>query len=899
MKFGGASVATPDHFDRIASIIIERMKEYKRVIVVVSAMGKTTDQLIDLAKQVHPNPPSREYDMLVSVGERISISLLAMALASRGCEAISFTGSQSGIITTDEHSEARIVDVRPDRLIPCMDKGQVVIVAGFQGVSRNKQITTLGRGGSDTSAVALAVPFRAKVEFYKDVPGIFSKDPKCCPDAQQFLNLTYDQALEIAKGGAKVLHPRAIELAKKNALPLHVLSFQEQGGSSGTVIKAENPPAASTPLFEGEEINQKVPEITTVFDSIQKKLTHPLYYAAIKEALGFILPDGLFELRNEKTPEMLKKKFHSLLPLIKATPAESSPSCMSFYCLFKYRANAFKFFFELVSQWLVPGRRLDVGLVYAVDFRIPELGDDVYTVCEVMLRLETQEDLEMIERNFPIIETEAILGVDSAYYARKILEIKGMSPDLRTALIHQYMANLLKRLPNLFSKDLFTEMQHILVLCNEDFKAGRTVRHLSRLISTHYAFRKNLLAYIKENPGKRRLVAKLFKAEVNFPSEKKEVLCLVVGLNFIREKEVLEQRHLMTAIRQYVPKAEAIDQTFFSNRKVQEPMATLYLEIEKNDGTSFTKQELDLLKYKFPDDLQNYIARLTLPVFMPRNEEEIMRNVLSLVHQIKYVRDIPQVFISFDEQTERNLIFTVIVVRLLNKEGRSVQEMIKNADSFLKYLHDRTKVMGVLRKKYPKEATVFRVKFPKDKFLRGDHSIDLYKARQAVVNELSRILGEFRDFNGGMISKQNELIDEVQKLLAAEGVKYSQVQLDNFFYSIAPVIMRTVLEPHAFKTLFQMNLEAQKCGVPKGEKVVTYTKHEPEFTYYVMAAHHRSILDELSKPLFKFHQSGSDLVQGYAKRSGLVTMGYIFRCNDIHKQAAFRALLESQNPTFE
>lgn len=639
-------------------------------------------------------------------------------------------------------------------------------------------------------------------------------------------------------------------------------------------------------------VSQKVPEITTVFDASQKKLTHPLYYAVIREALEWLLPDGIFEQRAEKAPEVVKKKFHSTLPLIKATAVESSPSIMSFYSLFRYRVNAFKFFFDLVSQWLVPGKRLDVGLVYAVDFRIPEIGDDVYTLCEVMLRVETPEDLEMIQRNFSIIETEAILGVDSAYYARKILEIKGMSPDLRTALIHQYMATLLKRLPTLFSKDLFTEMQHILVLCDEDFKAERSVRHLSRLISTHYAFRKTLLHHVKDFGGKRRLLAKIFKAEVNFPSQKKEVLCIVVGLNFLREKEVLEQRHLMSAIRQYVPKAEAIDQTFFSNRKVQEPMATLYLEIEKNDGTAFTKQELDLLKHKFPDDLKNHIARLTLPVFMPRNEEEIMRNILSLAHQIKYVRDIPQVFISFDEQTERNLIFTVIIVRLLKNDDRSIQELIKNADSFLKCLHDRTKIMGHLRKTYPKEATVFRVKFEKNKFLRGDHSIDLYKARQAVVSELSRILGEFRDFNGGMISKQNELFDEVKRLLDEEGTKYTQIQLETLFYSLAPVIMRTVLEPHAFKTLFQMNLEAQTKGVPKGDKVVFYSKLEPEFTYFVMAAHHRTMLDELSKPLLKFPQAGSDLVQGYTKNPSLVTMGYIFRCSDVHKHTAFRQLLE-------
>lgn len=248
MKFGGASVATPEQFSSIADIIIDRMQEHPQVVVVVSAMGKTTDQLVELAKQVNPEPPRREYDMLVSVGERISISLLAMALARKNCLATSFTGSQSGIITSDDHSEARILEVKPHRLLSCLAEGKVVIVAGFQGVSRKGEITTLGRGGSDTSAVALAAAFNAKVEFYKDVPGIFSADPKCCSEAFVYPTLSYQAALDIVNRGAKVLHPRSIELAEKNGLTLHVRSFDAYKVTKGTLIQGVRNQGA--PQFE-------------------------------------------------------------------------------------------------------------------------------------------------------------------------------------------------------------------------------------------------------------------------------------------------------------------------------------------------------------------------------------------------------------------------------------------------------------------------------------------------------------------------------------------------------------------------------------------------------------------------------------------------------------------------
>ena len=230
MKFGGASVAHPENFLKIADLIIERTHGSKKIAVVISAMGNTTDQLFHLAGQIHANPPRRELDMLVSAGERISIALLAMALATRGRDAVSFTGSQSGIITTQCHSDAKIVDVRPYRVLAALEKNQIPIVAGFQGVSRNGEITTLGRGGSDTTAVALAVALKGgAVEFYKDVPGLFERDPKKDAAARHLPEISYKLAYEMAQRGARVLHARAIALAEKNGIQLIVRSFQKPG----------------------------------------------------------------------------------------------------------------------------------------------------------------------------------------------------------------------------------------------------------------------------------------------------------------------------------------------------------------------------------------------------------------------------------------------------------------------------------------------------------------------------------------------------------------------------------------------------------------------------------------------------------------------------------------------
>jgi aspartate kinase len=251
MKFGGAAVATIDHFSRIADIIVSRKNEFDRLVVVVSAMGNTTDQLIAMAKQVNPDPPRREYDMLITVGERMSSSLLSMSLALKNCEAISFTGSQAGIITCSNHTDAKIVDVRPMRILPLLNLGKVIVVAGFQGVSRLGEITTLGRGGSDTTAVALGVAFRAEqVEFYKDVQGVYSADPKKNPEAVFYEKLEYKEALDIVSQGGRILHPRCISLAMKNHLPLKVRSFNSFGQNEVASLVYTEGERPSQPLFE-------------------------------------------------------------------------------------------------------------------------------------------------------------------------------------------------------------------------------------------------------------------------------------------------------------------------------------------------------------------------------------------------------------------------------------------------------------------------------------------------------------------------------------------------------------------------------------------------------------------------------------------------------------------------
>jgi aspartate kinase len=225
-KYGGSSVADAERIKRVAERIVATRREGHSVVVVVSAMGDTTDELIDLAEQIVPVPAGREFDMLLTAGERISMALLAMAIQSLGYPAESFTGSQAGVLTTAVHGKARIVNITPGRVENSLSDGNVAIVAGFQGVSPDtKDITTLGRGGSDTTAVALAAALKADVcEIYTDVDGVYSADPRIVKNARRLDSVTYEEMLEMAASGAKILHLRSVEYGRRYGVPIHVRS---------------------------------------------------------------------------------------------------------------------------------------------------------------------------------------------------------------------------------------------------------------------------------------------------------------------------------------------------------------------------------------------------------------------------------------------------------------------------------------------------------------------------------------------------------------------------------------------------------------------------------------------------------------------------------------------------
>ncbi|KIC72868.1 hypothetical protein DB42_CR00260 [Neochlamydia sp. EPS4] len=626
--------------------------------------------------------------------------------------------------------------------------------------------------------------------------------------------------------------------------------------------------------------NECFPEIKILVEDQDNDISIHLFKEAIHSTLKKMVPLNFFK----------NKSYESEFPILKTLVSNQAPGYLTFYYFGKSQKHTLKFFIEMLSNWLVPGRRLNQSMIFSSEFCIPSLSPLIYRLFKVVIHLDLISDVEQIKANLPIIEAEIRLGMDSSYYAKRILEIKGLSIDAKTALIQENIAYLIERKPQFFDFDLLTEMQHVLVICHDDFKSQRSSRHLSRIICIQYLFRRYLFDRLQVQ-NKRHFFLKIFKTYLRDQEQNKEVLGIIVGFNFLREKEIFDKRHLIRAIQNHIPNALMVENSFIDNRRSPENFCTLYIEIEKSMGEKFTSQEVSQLRKTLPVDLLDSIEHIVHPIFMPRNEEEIMRNIFSLSSQVKFVRDLPQVIINFDEQTYSKLVFTIIVVRVVEPSGASIKELFDKSETFLDYTHDRCKTLGYLRGKHSKEATVFTVKISKDDFIRRDNSIDLNKARQSVVFELLRILGEFRDFNGGMISKQNELLAEL-KVLLGEETDFNELLLENFFFSITPIVMRTVLEAETLKMFFSLLRETieEEMVPPLSYHVKTLVK--TPYIYVIVKSEERLNREDLAQALDVLQAKSSEIATAYMQVHEVNYNCYLYRCLDGKRQKLFGSIIQ-------
>lgn len=613
------------------------------------------------------------------------------------------------------------------------------------------------------------------------------------------------------------------------------------------------------------------------------------YRDGAQDLIKRLVPADLLEASGVNL-SVQRARFADMLPLICWSDLNKAPCALSVLLLCKYRLNACNFFYDMVSRWLLPQKRVNVELFFASDVRLPNLSEDLLSVAEIVVHLKSAQDVEEARRNLHSVETEIRLGVVSNYHARRILEFKGLSTDGKTAMIQEKIGSLIQSHSKDFDTGIFSQMQHFLVTCREDFKIPRDYHHISRVISNLYSVRKLLKQNIQVFPSKRHISLKFLKTRLTPPAQKeKPVLGIVAGLNFLREHELFEASHLIKAIQYQIPSARLVDGSVVSE-KPENAIQTIYLEIEKSDGADFSLEEIHLLKMALSDQIKGHIEQLTHPIFMPRNEEEVLRNIMALSRQLRFVSDIPQVILSFDEQKGGDLCFTVILLRIILEGGQSVQELFAAQKTNIKYIADRVRRVGQIRRKYIKEATVFRTLVPSAAFLRPDHTVDFYKAREYVLKEISRILGEVRDYNGGMIYKQNESLNALRASLGRAG-EQNPLLLEKFFYALAPMEMRSILENDPLKHFFLLLLQAIKTS-PRRKEGDWLFKQDAKRVYAVLPLLDGSQKKKLAQTIAALALPVHKLVSFSIDFHESAYAGYLFITEESEEQKKFLQALE-------
>ncbi len=522
------------------------------------------------------------------------------------------------------------------------------------------------------------------------------------------------------------------------------------------------------------------------------------------------------------------------LPNELAAPFVPQAFPVLFLCPAQFAHGVERYIKDTLGRWLIPGRQIPIVGEFGLSFSFTRCPEMKFLFVQHLIGIQSRDEKKEILKNIYPILNEMKLNIKASFQANYIISIKSYSKSYKSLLIQNGLSSLLNRFddslyeqiqmlvsqraseekvqaiqsnlghllqmrPKIFDRNIFYEMTRITALIHDQFESNRESKSISRLIAHYYLFKKFVESKVKNAPQQRHLSLKITPVR---QSGGAPVVSILIVMNFLSDSERFDQKNIVDATRACGFDLICIDKSFLSDRR-EGNILFMYAEFVKRDEQAFSMEEIRGLKSNLPCEIIRHIKKVIHPVFMPRNEEELFRNLVLLSKEIKYVRDLPQVSIHYEKQTNDQLIFTVLVVRLKKSNSLCVHQIF--SAGALSVEIDDTRILGQLKRRYPKESAILRVSIEKSLFFRPDFSVDLLRARHRVASEIARALGEFRDFNGGMIIKQEELLSELRKLLSPL-TREHEFLLENYFYSLRPVIAQTIHDPSVLKPHFEMLL---------------------------------------------------------------------------------------------
>ncbi len=569
------------------------------------------------------------------------------------------------------------------------------------------------------------------------------------------------------------------------------------------------------------------------------------YAQGIEDSLQKLISKKI-KLAENESDEILIKELINNLPLIDWESSKTS-GIISLTCLAP-ATNTHglgRFICDHSSRWLLPGKQLPLVHVNSLAFSLEKDPKATFFFHQQLIRVDQIQELNLILSNLELFTKQLKMNILTVMHARNVVMLKTLTLDEKKMIIEENIATLLGKSqkeidhsaydhthrfilkiiseekveqfkeslnslvnlrPQIFDRDLFNELQDRISMLSDEFIACRDHKHLTRMISYEYLFRKNMLHVVAKYPSQRHLSFKLFQTQLKNFSTNQSILAVIVSMNLLRENEIFQEKHLFKALQACQANIIKVKNSFIENRP-DKNLRSFYIEVEKKDHKPFDLNEIGNIKKKFSQEIKTRIESVYSPVFMPKNEEEVLKTILILSNELKYITDIPQVYISFQKQTESKIWFNVILLRLVKPTASPTRSILNHLNSNIKIENIDIKIVGNLRKKYPKEAAICDVYLDKKLFLRKDFSLDLFEARRMLIRSLEETFGEIRDYNGGIILKQNEALSQLRELLQQSNIQ-NDFLVENYFYSLSPSYMPSILPSIVLKKHFNLVLKA-------------------------------------------------------------------------------------------
>ena len=662
-----------------------------------------------------------------------------------------------------------------------------------------------------------------------------------------------------------------------------------------------------TDLYKKKQILQKAPiflHMPFEDDEEKDKLTLSTF-----KIVKRLFSENNISFLNDKTGiffENIEKK----LPLISVSFSDKYLS-FSLLTFAKYREGIDSFISDMLSRWLQPGQRLCIEGKNTTSFSFSFDPENEFFICQyyILISDHTKKNIEKHLKSFIQNIRINILAVfhssqltmqnktlkDTVFSNPQNLNLEAkIHSEKKLSQIEKSLAHLMGKKTHMLNFDIYKTIHNVTMQFPFSFTSIRDTDHVSQIIGFQYFFKKSILQDAYCEPNKRHVRLKIFKSKIYQNQISYPVIGILISLNFSNADEKFDKTHILESIWYCLPDVKYVEGSYIIDRS-DEKIRSFYLEVQKKD---ITIEEIRLLKHNLPDECKGRIENVIHPIFMPRNEEEVLRNIILLSKQLKYVRDISQVIINYDHQKGKDVVFTVILLRLLKHNSKQLIELFNHSDTFIKFHLEEKKIVGYLKKKYPKEANLFKIALNRSPFIRRDNFLDLQKARQCVVKELIKVIGEFRDYNGGMIFKQSQALDKLKDILLISQKK-DELLLEDFFYSLRPALMQSILSTEVIKSLYLLFLDMQKQNFNNDHFYIKTDSYKQYFL--VMIAIKDSFLkEEMENEIKALNIASFDLTSCFVSLFEFSCFGYILRNTDSEKRASFyRIILKTikKNPS--